>query len=128
MVALTFAVWIRLYQERIGEMRERRIHPQKVATQAAMASTMTRTQAADHFRNLFEMPVLFYVGVLAALALSLHSDLLVGLAWAFVALRAVHAAIHLTYNRVMHRFSVYVASCVAAWAYWAALAWRLAGG
>ena len=127
MVALTFVVWVRLYFERIGEMQERRIHPQKVATSQAAASVLTRTRAADHFRNLFEMPVLFYAGVCVALALSLHSDLLLGLAWAFAALRIVHAAIHLTYNRVMHRFGVYVTSCVAAWAFWAVLVWQIAG-
>ena len=125
MVALTLVVWVRLYFERIGEMQERRIHPQKVATSAAAASVLTRTRAADHFRNLFEVPVLFYAGACVALALSLHSDVLVGLAWAFVALRIVHAAIHLTYNRVMHRFSVYVASCVPVWAFWVVLAWLL---
>ena len=127
MVALTFAVWVRLYFERIGEMQERRIHPQKVATQSLAANVLTRTQAADHFRNLFEMPVLFYLGVLVALALGLRSELLLWLAWAYVALRVAHAAIHLTYNRVMHRFSVYVASCIAAWAFWGALVWRIAG-
>jgi hypothetical protein len=125
MVALTLVVWVRLYFERIGEMQERRIHPQKVATAAAAASVLTRTRAADHFRNLFEMPVLFYAGACVALALSLHSDVLVALAWAFVALRIVHAAIHLTYNRVMHRFSAYVASCVPVFAFWAVLAWHL---
>ena len=126
MVALTLVVWVRLYFERIGEMQERRIHPQKVATSAAAASVLTRTRAADHFRNLFEVPVLFYAGACVALATSLHSDVLVALAWAFVALRILHAAIHLTYNRVMHRFGVYVASCVPAFAFWAVLAWRLA--
>ena len=73
------------------------------------------------------MPVLFYLGVLVALALGLRSELLLWLAWAYVALRVAHAAIHLTYNRVMHRFSVYVASCIAAWAFWGALVWRIAG-
>src|SRR5688572_16193675 len=126
MVALTFVVWVRLYFERIGEMRERRIHPQKVASSQAAASVLTRTRAADHFRNLFEMPVLFYAGVCVALALSLHSDLLLGLAWAFAVLRVVHAAIALTYNRVTHRFGVYVASCVPVWAFWGVLAWQLA--
>ena len=53
MVALTAIVWVRLYFERIGEMRERRIHPQAVASSRQMAAALTRTQAADNLRNLF---------------------------------------------------------------------------
>ena len=32
------------------------------------------------------------------------------LAWLYVALRYAHSAIHCTYNRVMHRFAVFIAS------------------
>jgi hypothetical protein len=122
MVALVLATWIRLYVERLGEMRERRIHPQRVATQQLAAGVLTRNRAADHFRNLFEVPVLFYAGVVATLALQLRSDLLLGIAWAFVAARVAHALIHLGYNRVTHRFAAYVTSCVAVFAYWAVFA------
>ena len=123
MVAISFAVQVRLYVERIGEMKERRIHPQKVATQKLAAEQLTRTQAADHFRNLFEMPLVFHAGALAAIALALVHPALVALAWAFVAARAVHAVIHLTYNRVMHRFVAYLAGSLFAWLYWATLVW-----
>ncbi len=128
MVALTLVVWIRLYFERIGEMRERRIHPQKVATQQLAAGVLTRTQAADHFRNLFEMPVLLYAGVAVALATGMRCDFLVYAAWTFVALRIAHATIHLTYNRVMHRFPIYVASSVVVWLFWIGLVVELARG
>ena len=123
MVALVLAVALRLFVERIGEMKERRIHPQRVATQAMAAKELTRTQSADHFRNLFEVPVLFYAGVLAALALHVRSDALLALAWAFVAARYAHAIVHLGYNRVMHRFYAYLAGLLAVLAFWAVLAW-----
>ena len=123
MVALALIVAVRLFIERIGEMKERRIHPQRVATQLLAAQELTRTQSADHFRNIFEVPVLFYTGVVAALALDVHSGALVALAWVFVAARYAHAVIHLSYNRVMHRFYAYLAGVVSVTAFWAVLVW-----
>jgi len=59
--------------------------------------------------------VLFLAVCLALLASALVTSLQVGMAWAFVGLRAAHSLIHVTYNRVTHRFAVYVAStlCVS---------------
>ncbi|NLG77639.1 MAG: hypothetical protein GX535_15520, partial [Xanthomonadaceae bacterium] len=58
MTLLIGIAWVRLYQERIGELRARRIHPQRIATSREIAETMQNIKAADHFRNLFEVPVL----------------------------------------------------------------------
>jgi len=65
MVALTALVWMRLYVQRIGEMRRRRISPDELATARQAASTLQDVSAADNFRNLFEVPVLFYALCLA---------------------------------------------------------------
>ena len=64
MVALTIVVWFRMYTSRVAEMKRERIHPQAVATSAQMAARITDSRAADNFRNLFELPVLFYVALL----------------------------------------------------------------
>ena len=125
MALLTFAVWLRLFFTRIPEMKRRRIHPQSIALSAQAAAAFQDTRAADNFRNLFELPVLFFAGVLAALATGAVDAVLVGLACVFVALRAMHSLVHCTWNRVMHRFLAYAASAVALWAMWVrlALAW-----
>ena len=60
MVGLTAAVWVKLYADRLGEMRAKRIDPQALASARATAQ-LERPQAAENFRNLFEVPVLFYV-------------------------------------------------------------------
>jgi hypothetical protein len=122
MAALTFAVWVRLYAIRIGEMRRERIHPQAVATSRQAAERLRDTRAADNFRNLFELPVLFYLALVMAALLGLASDGFLALAWTFVALRVLHSAIHCTYNRVMHRFVAYLAGSLVLWAMWAWLA------
>ena len=106
-------------------MRERRIHPQAVASSRQMAAALTRTQAADNLRNLFEIPVLFYALCLAVVSVGVATPLLVNGAWAYVLLRAVHSLIHCTYNRVMHRFAIYVASSALLFVLWAAFVARV---
>jgi hypothetical protein len=110
MVLLTSAVGVRLLLERVSEMRQKRIHPQAARTSVQMAAKLHNVQAADNFRNLFEVPVLFYALCAVALALSHVPGWLVTGAWVFVGLRSAHSLIHCTYNRVMHRLAVFLAS------------------
>ena len=60
--------------------------------------------------HFFEAPVLFYVACLMAVAIAFESALLVYLAWAYMVVRFVHSAIHLTYNTVSHRLAAFPAS------------------
>jgi hypothetical protein len=115
---LTGYVWLRMGSDRLGEMRERKIHPQKVATSKQAAEHFQKIQSADHFRNLFEVPVLFYVlcGYLAIT--QFISLLLLACAWGFVFLRVVHTYIHLTSNTVIRRFQAFVASTIVLYVMW----------
>ena len=126
MAALTAAVWMKLYVDRIGEMRERRIHPQRLASAEQARSVLMKAGASDNFRNLFELPVLFYALCLCLAVSGLGSPPFVAAAWVFVALRAAHSFIHVTYNRVWHRFIVYAASSLWLFGTWAVFAVRLA--
>jgi len=121
LVLLTAIVWVRLYAERIRELRQRGIDPQSLATSASTAQTMQRVQASDNFKNLFEVPVLFYALCAVLASAQYVSPFFVIGAWLFVALRYVHSFIHLTYNRVMHRFAVYVLSTAVLFLLWAVL-------
>lgn len=71
-----------------------------------------------NFVNLFEMPVLFYVLCLALYMTHNVSETLLALAWIYVALRVVHSLIHVTYNKIMHRFFVYALSSFLLLAMW----------
>ena len=122
MVALTIAVWLRMFSTRVGEMKRERIRMQDVALSAQSASRFADTRAADNFRNLFELPVLFHLALVVAALTGQVNPATVGLAWAFVALRMVHSAIHCTYNKVMHRFYAYLAGGLVLWALWGVLA------
>ena len=127
-VVLVALVAAYMYSVRIGEMRRRRIDPQAMATSRSSADALQNVAPADNCRNLFEAPVLFFAvcGALAITDTVTQAQLV--LAWLYVALRAVHSFIHVTYNRVMHRFVVYVASTICVFAMWGLFAlalWRL---
>ena len=124
-VALTATVWLCLYVARLGEMGARRIDPQSVRTSQLAAGVLEKVAAADNFRNLFEVPVLFFaIGcVLAMTGRGTGAELV--LAWGFVALRVLHSLIHLSYNRVVHRFAAYALSTLCVYAMWALLAFEL---
>ena len=125
MVALTAFVWLRMYSDRLGEIRARKIHPQQLATSRQVAETLQKVQSAEHFRNLFEVPVLFYV-LCGFLAITQFTTLLLlACAWGYVALRALHSYIHLTHNKVIRRFQAYVASTIVLWVMWGIFAVRL---
>jgi hypothetical protein len=125
MVALTLVVWFRMYFMRVAQMKRDRIHPQAVASSAQSAALLTDSRAADNFRNLFELPVLFYLALVVAEVSGLVTGTLLVLAWLFVALRVLHSAIHCTYNKVMHRFKAYLAGGMVLWAIWVLLAMGL---
>jgi hypothetical protein len=110
MVLLVVAVATKLLFSRVHEMQSKRIHPQAIATSAGMAARFDDLRTADNFRNLFEVPVLFYALVALALAVSYTPRWLVVCAWVYVALRIVHSFIHCTYNKVNHRFMVFALS------------------
>ncbi len=122
MAALTFVVWLHMYSRRIAEMKRERIHPQAVATSAQMTARLTDSAAADNLRNLFELPVLFYLAIVVAVQTNQVTAITLALACLFVALRIVHSAIHCSYNKVIHRFYAYVCGGTVMWLLWGVLA------
>jgi hypothetical protein len=76
---------------------------------------------ARHFGNLFEVPVLFYAVCLAAMVLQMGGPVMTGLAWAFVICRVFQAFIHLTYNNILHRMTVFFAGFAVVFIMWTLL-------
>jgi hypothetical protein len=127
LVLLTAAVGAMLLYTRVQEMRRKRIHPQAASTSVQMAARLENVQPADNFRNLFEVPVLFYALCAVALATNQTPSWLVLGAWAFVALRVLHSIIHCSYNKVMHRLAVFLVSFALLVALWVSFFLSLSG-
>ena len=125
MFLLTCLVAATMLRRRMSFYQANRVHPQKTATSAQMAATITDSRAADNFRNLFETPVMFYVAVLAVVSAGLVNLTYLVFAWAYVATRYVHSSLQCTSNVVMHRFYAFVASCTLLIGLWLMLAYQL---
>jgi hypothetical protein len=110
MVLLTATVGTLMLFTRVHDMRRKRIHPQRASTSVMVAARLENVQPADNFKNLFEMPVLFYALVGMAIATGQVPGWLTTGAWFYVALRVLHSVIHCTCNKVYHRLTVFMAS------------------
>jgi hypothetical protein len=122
-VLLTFSVWVYLFAWRIPEIQRKGIDPQRLKDRAAAHELLPDSaNASNNLKNLFELPVLFYIAVLLSLVLMIQDMLLVQLAWGFVVLRVAHSAIHCSYNNVNHRFAAYALSCLFLLFMWIRLA------
>ena len=126
MAFLTFAVAIRMFRMRIGQIKREKIRLSSIATSSAAAERLTDSRGADNYRNLFELPVLFYLALVVASQTNQVNTLTLILAWAFVAARFAHSFVHTTYNKVIHRFYAFVASFFICAALWLVLAVGLA--
>ncbi len=125
MFLLTCLVAATMLRRRIAFYKQNRVHPQKTATSAQMTAVMPDSRAPDNFRNLFELPVMFYVSALTIYATSLICMPHLILAWGYVIARYVHSFIQCTSNVVMHRFYAFVTSGVFLVSIWLMLAYQL---
>jgi hypothetical protein len=125
MFALVVVVAVTMFRRRVAFYKTNRVHPQKTATSAQMAAVMPDQRAPDNFRNLFELPVMFYVVVLTLYVTQLVILPQLVLAWIYVAARYAHSFIHCTSNVVMRRFYAFLVSCLTLLAMWIVLAIQL---
>lgn len=117
LMLITMLVWLNMFIKRVAAFKAKNINPQDILTPEKLTAALDdKTNAPAHcFKNLFEVPVIFYA-LCAFIAVTGSVDsLYMNLAWAFVVLRAIQAGVHCTYNRVMHRFYAYFASSLIVW-------------
>lgn len=125
-VLLTALVWFWMYVTRIAEIRRSRIDVQALAIAVEGAGLLKPVAGpSDNLINLFELPVLFYVAVITLYVTHTVDTTMLCLASLFVCLRYVHSAVHITYNRVMHRFTAYASGSLVLWTLWAVIGYRL---
>lgn len=117
LMLLTFLVWLAMLTRRLRYLVAKRIHPQRVATLEQLNALLPErvNRPSNNLKNLFELPVLFYVACVALFALRQVDTADLILAWSFVALRAIHSAIQCSLNIVHLRFVAYVLSSTVLW-------------
>ena len=99
LVFLFFGIAMALGLSRMRDVVSGKVKLQDSAIDYDVWSPHSR-QIANSFRNQLEMPLLFYLVCTLALITRTVDHVFLYLAWTYVGLRIVHAAIHLTFNYV----------------------------
>jgi hypothetical protein len=105
-VLLTLFILVWMGRERVPRVMSGEIAMADIAVERTAYPLKARL-LSNNFENQFQLPVLFFVAALLALALGIVGWVEVVLAWLFVAARYLHAAIHVTSNHVLSRFAAY---------------------
>lgn len=124
-VALIYGVYVLMFLRRkaavqagsirISQFRENQNEPAE--------SLFVRNNLA----NQFELPVLFFAVCLALYVTNGANVLTVALAWVFVISRYVHAAIHVTSNRIRYRQPAFTLGFLVLLVLWVWFALHIAG-
>ena len=117
MVFLTLLVWVYLYIRRITFINNTKLDPKELAVPGMLAqiSPPEVSNPSDNFKNLFEIPVLFYALVLYLFITNQVDAVYVNAAWIFVGFRALHSIVHCTFNLILLRFYLYLFSTLMVW-------------
>ena len=66
--------------------------------------------ARDHFRNMFEIPILFYILCILFIINDSYAQIDIYLAWGFVIFRLLHTIVRIPNRDVLLRFTFFVIS------------------
>lgn len=116
-VFLTLTVWVYMYIRRIGFITSQNLSQKELSTPGTLAqiSPPNVSNPSDNLKNLFEIPVIFYALVLYLFITKQVDAVYVNAAWVFVVFRALHSAVHCTFNLIILRFYLYLFSTLAVW-------------
>jgi hypothetical protein len=123
-VLLTLGILVWMGIERVPRVARGEIAVKDIAVERDAYPLKARL-LSNSFDNQFQLPVLFYLAALLTLWSGSTGWVEVLLGGLFVALRYVHAGIHVTTNRVYRRFAVYCAGLVVLALLWLWLVLRL---
>lgn len=128
MVVLTIAAILIMGARRFAAVRDEEIDPNFFRAYRDADEPESLRIVSRHVINLFETPVLFYVGAIFVLITGQTSGLLLTIAWLYVLARYAHTYVHLTSNAVMIRFRLYLLSLILLLALWGTLMVQLMSG
>jgi len=123
MFLLTFTVLLYGLFIRIKAVKSGEVSPQYFKIFQSDGKIPTKLiQHKNHFDNLFQIPILFYVACTIAIVQRESSAIAIYCAWAFVFFRVGHTIVHLTHNHVLLRLGFFVLSNISLIALWVLIA------
>lgn len=111
MFLLSLVIGFRMLQLRYRAVRQDNVHPAVFKLNRGKLPDYL-VQITQHYDNLYETPILFYVIVILAYVLNMVDWVTLTLAYAYVAARIGHAVIHITANRLLQRRNAFLVTIV----------------
>ncbi|REL27822.1 hypothetical protein DXX93_15490 [Thalassotalea euphylliae] len=108
-VLLVILLFFALISRKNKAVKAKAVDLSKTPTDAS-AWTTDVVKVSNNIANQFETPVLFMVLCIVAFVIGAADAMMVGLAWAYVLLRYVHAYIHIGSNYVPYRMRAFAMS------------------
>ena len=118
LVAWTFIVLLLIPFQRVRAVMRRQVQAADFQFGESTRVPPRVSLPNRNYMNLLEIPILFYVGCLVLFAMQAVDAVALGLAWTYVGLRTFHSIVHLSYNNVVHRLSLFAASNLVLMAIW----------
>lgn len=118
LVFLTFTILFTLGYKRFNAAKKREVDARYYKLYQDGTEPESCRKFARNYENLFEIPLLFYIGVILTLLLKLECMSMVYVAWAYAIIRVLHSYIHCSTNKVIWRFRTFVLSSLVLLAYW----------
>jgi hypothetical protein len=113
---LTMVVWACMYGRRLPFIFANGLDPKQMTPlELTRVSPPHVSNPSDNLKNLFELPTVFYAVVLYLFATDEVDAAYLFAAWGFFLFRAMHSAVHCTFNFIPLRFVLYVISAGALW-------------
>lgn len=121
MFLLTFCIGVWMLKLRFKAVKEDGLNPGYFQLNRGAKLPDYLAKVTNHYTNLFELPVLFYVACLILYTGHIVDVLYIGFAWTFVGIRCAHAYIHITYNNLKHRRLAFLVGTLTLAFIWARL-------
>ncbi|MGI9326137.1 MAG: MAPEG family protein [Pseudomonadales bacterium] len=117
MMLLTLVVWIYMYTKRLTWFIQNPEAGAEIRTPEQLNSIIPESinRPSNNLKNLFELPVLFYLLCLYLLLLQQVDEVHIFCAYGFLVMRALHSIVHCTINHVLIRFSLYLLASACLW-------------
>ena len=124
LVLLTFVLGFWAAYLRVQAVRSGEVKPRDIALREPNWPPHV-LKIANAFHNQLELPLLFYVLTILAWITKQADLLFVVLAWIFVVLRLLHAAVHVTSNHLGKRAMLFIAGAAVLAVMWLIFALRI---
>ncbi|MEM7687632.1 MAG: MAPEG family protein [Pseudomonadota bacterium] len=110
----TMVIWAWMYATRIPAMQKAHIEPDDAAVVGLLDQKLPeRVQTKAHnYNHLHEQPTVFYAVAIVLAVLGVGDGMNAFLGWIYVGLRVAHSLVHVTANKVMVRFVLFLLSSI----------------